>query len=99
MSGRIPPEDLLEQAIEAMRNESAPPGPSQQIVDDTISALQRRSQPKNFWQRTFAMTHTQKIAASIAMTIAGLTLYFVFTLFSGLSGVTYGQVATVIKSM
>src|SRR3954468_6075695 len=99
MSGRIPPEDLLDQAIEAMRSESAPPGPSQQAVDDTVSALRQRSQPKSFWQRTFAMTLTQKIAASIGMAIGGLTLYFVFTLFSAFSSVSYGQVATVIKSM
>src|SRR4051794_22810140 len=99
MSAPFPPDDLLEKAIEAIRNEPAPSGPSRQVVADTLNQLKKQSQLQSFWQRTVAMTFTQKIAASIAMTLGGLTIYFVFTVFSALSSVSYGQVATLIRSV
>jgi len=99
MTQRDNNDDVLDRAIAAMRSESIPPGPSDQILADTVQALRNASKPTGFWQRTMTMTLTQKIAAAVAMTIGGLTIYFILSLFSGLSSVSYAQVANVIRSM
>jgi outer membrane lipoprotein-sorting protein len=93
--------DLLGQAIGAVKREASVSQLPQRTVADTLAAL-RKAEAKHsprIWNRVIAMTFTQKIAAAIGLTIGGLTLYFVLSLFSGFSSVTYAQVAAQIRAV
>jgi outer membrane lipoprotein-sorting protein len=90
--------DLLVQALAAVREEASTSNLPQRTVADTLAAL-RKAQAKHsprIWNRVIAMTLTQKIAAAIGLTISGLTIYFVFSLLS--PSVTYAQVAAQIRA-
>ena len=91
-------DDLLEQAIAAVKNEASASNLAPRTVADTLAAL-RKAEAKHsprIWNRVIAMTLTQKIAAAIGLTITGLTIYFVFSLLG--PSVTYAQVAAQIRA-
>jgi outer membrane lipoprotein-sorting protein len=96
---RNSPDDLLEQAISALRNQPVPPGPSPLSAAATLSALRKAERPQNsIWRRITTMTFTQKIAAAFAMTLGGLTIYFMLSLFGGFSSISYADVAKQIEA-
>jgi outer membrane lipoprotein-sorting protein len=96
---RFNPDDLLETSLAALRSETIPPGPSARTVADTLSALRRAEARPKLWQRVIHMTLTQKIAAAVALTLGGLTLYFLLSLFGGFASVSYAQVADQIRAV
>lgn len=91
-------DDLLEQAIAAMREEASRSDLPQRTLPDTLAALRKAADSPGIFKRVINMTLTQKIAATVGLTLAGMTIYFCFVLFNGFSTVTYGQVADRIRA-
>jgi outer membrane lipoprotein-sorting protein len=93
------PDDLLEISLAALRSQEFPPGPSARTVADTLSALRSAEARPKLWQRVIHMTLTQKIAATVALTLGGLTLYFLLSMFGGFASISYAQVADQIRAV
>lgn len=91
-------EDLLEQAIAAMREEASCSDLPRRALPDTLAALRKAADSPGIFKRVIHMTLTQKIAATVGLTLAGLTIYFCFILFNGFSTVSYAQVADQIRA-
>ena len=104
-------DDLLQQHIDALRDEPADEGPSPQTIAATLQMLRasRTSAPeakpnrfavsRGFSQRLVTMTLTQRIAAAVTITLGGLVIYFTFMLFSSMgSSVAFADVVQKIKS-
>jgi outer membrane lipoprotein-sorting protein len=98
-------DEQLDRHIAALRDETTAEGPSNEVIARTQAMIRDRladERSESFliggrrplMQRLVAMTLTQRIAALVAVTMGGLTLYVVFQVFSALSGtVAFADVA------
>ena len=96
---------LLARHVAALRDEPVPDGPPPETVAATLAKL-RLTDPNGIETKRFVtgrttpierlvrMTLTQRIAATVLITLGGLTLYVMFTLFSSVGAtVAFAQVA------
>jgi outer membrane lipoprotein-sorting protein len=97
-------DEQLDQHVAALRDEPIEAGPSPQALQATLKML-RQSNRMTIGRRTFierlaAMTMTQKIAATVMITLGGMTLWVMFEIFGALSpGVAFGDVVERLKSI
>jgi|GEM_PF-3796698 len=75
----------------------------QQVLADTLARI-RHAAPvavsnKNLLFRIAALTFRQRIAAAIVLTLGGLSLWIVLSVFGGFTSVTYAQVAEQIRAL
>jgi outer membrane lipoprotein-sorting protein len=96
------PDDILDRCLAALRSEGDEQGPSATVQGRVLAALRnasgtRPSSHLKLFTRNLHMTFTQKIAAAIIMTTGGLFLWFAFSIFTTLGGVSYGDVADQIR--
>jgi len=99
-------DDLLAKSLAAINAELVPEGPDAQTNADLLAALRKAASkgrasrsmvnPIGLLQRALAMTFTQKIFATVAFTLAGMLLWFMFTMFSS---VGYAEVAATLRSV
>ena len=101
-----PRPDLLDRSISALRDAPLPEGPDARTTADTLAALRKAAgedrvpkspaRPVGFVHRVIAMTFAQKFAAAVLFTVAGVVLWFMYSLTSSIS---YAQVAERLRSL
>jgi hypothetical protein len=95
--------DSLQRVLTAINRQVDQQEPSDQILTDTLAKMRqaadaRPTSTKNFLFRITTMTLPQKIAAAVALTLGGLTLWLVFSVFGGFGNITYAEVAQQIRA-
>jgi outer membrane lipoprotein-sorting protein len=103
-SGHRDEADNVQRALAAVSRQADGQEASDQILAGTLAKMRQTADAGTTSTKTFllwitTMTFTQKIAAAFMLTVGGLILWFVFSLFGGFAGVTYAEVAQQIRSL
>src|SRR5688500_10375117 len=91
-------DEQLDQHIAALRDEPIASGPSAETIAKTLERLHPETDRRPFMERLVHMSVAQRIAAVVLFTLGGLTLYFMFMLFSATSSVAFADVVKKLTS-